>query len=240
MARSKIKQSFYDNLAPHYRNYSDKKANYLKTIDKLIIEHGPKKAISLLDVGAGDGLRATKLAQNLKIKKVSLVEPSKEMVKLCKKLKVHAVHQAYAQTMPTFKDKFDIVLCLWNVLGHISNHKNRVKALRKMKENLSDNGIIFLDVNNRYNASSYGWVNILSKIIIDTILPDEKRGDVSYSWLIDDKKIPGMGHLFTPSELTGLIKESGLKVTKKYFVNYISGEMGKTFFQGQMFFIIQK
>ena len=48
-------------LAPHYRDYSASKAPYLDAIDKIIVDRIPAGARSLLDVGAGDGVRAVKI-----------------------------------------------------------------------------------------------------------------------------------------------------------------------------------
>jgi len=240
MERFTVKKDYFDSLAPFYRKYSDKKGNYLKTIDNLIVKNKPRNANNILDVGAGDGRRGTALAKKMKIKEIILVDPSIEMIKICRKLKPTAVWHSSAEDIPIKHKKFDIILCLWNVLGHIKSRQRRVKALKKMKENLSSGGLIFLDVNNRHNASSYGWIKVIGRILIDTILPDEKRGDATYNLQINKKTFQGKGHLFTPSEIISLIKEAGLKIKNKYYVDYRTGILGKTYLEGQIFYVAEK
>lgn len=235
-----MKKSLYDGIAPFYRDYSNQKSLCLSAIDELIIKNAPRDTQSLLDVGAGDGRRGMNLAKRLKIEKIILVDPSLEMVKKCKILQPTDIWHLAAEDLPSCREKFDIILCLWNVLGHINNRSRRIKALKRMKENLSPNGRIFLDVNNRHNASSYGWLKVFGRILIDAILPDEKRGDASFNWEIGGKTFSGMGHLFTPFEIENIIKESGLTIEKRYAINYKNGRIGRTFLEGQLFYILEK
>ena len=53
-------------------------------------------------------------------------------------------------------ETFDVITCLWNVLGHVREFENRVRAMRAMKKLLSPEGRCFIDVNHRYNARAYG------------------------------------------------------------------------------------
>ena len=53
----------YDALASQYRQYSMAKAAYIEAVDRLVVQHIPPRAESLLDVGAGDGVRAVRIAQ---------------------------------------------------------------------------------------------------------------------------------------------------------------------------------
>jgi 2-polyprenyl-3-methyl-5-hydroxy-6-metoxy-1,4-benzoquinol methylase len=73
-------------------------------------------------------------------------------------------------------DPFDAILCLWNVLGHIESNQKRLTALKNMKGLLSPKGTIFIDVNNRYNANSYGYFRTLGRLLFDVIHPPKKRG----------------------------------------------------------------
>src|SRR5689334_2854001 len=51
----------YDAFAPYYSAYASTRASYLQKIEDLVIAHAPAGA-SLLDVGAGDGNRALRIA----------------------------------------------------------------------------------------------------------------------------------------------------------------------------------
>ena len=53
-------------------------------------------------------------------------------------------------------ERFDVITCLWNVLGHVPTAEKRLHALSAIASLLTPNGRFFLDVNHRYNARSYG------------------------------------------------------------------------------------
>jgi hypothetical protein len=59
----------YDALAPHYREYAGGKSAYLAAVDRFVLENLPAGADSLLDVGAGDGVRAMALAREAGIRR---------------------------------------------------------------------------------------------------------------------------------------------------------------------------
>ncbi len=228
----------YDALAPYYRNYSDNKSAYLSAVDKFVIGHIPPGAESLLDVGAGDGIRGMSIAQQTGIKYTVLCDPSPEMIRRCKALHPSEVWNVSAEELPDTGIKFDVILCLWNVLGHLKDRASRIKALSRMRELLTDKGIIFFDVNNRHNAASYGWARVIGRLIIDFFNLDEQRGDAVFDWKIGEQTFPAMGHLFTPHEIEGIIKESGLKVKERIAVNYSDGQVSMSILKGQLLYLI--
>jgi len=115
----------YDALAPLYRHYCARREPYLKAIDRLVIEHAPAGATSLLDIGSGDGVRARSIADALAVKKLVLVEPSPAMAALC--LKQPAVHvlRTTAERLTGTEGSFDVITCLWNILGLIPDARSR-------------------------------------------------------------------------------------------------------------------
>lgn len=230
----------YDRFAPFYRDYSVKKANYLNTIDNLVLKNIPHDATKLLDVGAGDGKRAMNIAKKSGITNIILSEPSHEMAKKCHELKPTAVWQTSAEKLPGKNYSFDVILCLWNVLGHIEKKENRMIAVSKMRDLLNNNGILFLDVNNRHNASSYGWIKIFFRILVDFLSPDEKRGDVEINWKIKNQTITAMGHLFTPNEIEEIILKNKLRIIKRIPVDYQTGKIKKSTLYGQLLYILKK
>lgn len=230
----------YDSFAPYYRQYAQKKLAYLKTIDNIIVQNVPLNAKRLLDVGAGDGERGMVLARKIGVNEIILSDSSLAMVQKCKQLNPADVWHTSAEDLPQINDKFDIILCLWNVLGHIENRNSRLQALGKIKNLLSNNSLLFLDVNNRHNASSYGWIKVIFRILIDFILPDDRRGDVNIAWQLEDRVLTSKGHLFTPREVENIILQSGLKIIKRIPVNYKTGEIKKSSLQGQLLYILKK
>jgi 2-polyprenyl-3-methyl-5-hydroxy-6-metoxy-1,4-benzoquinol methylase len=226
----------YDALAPYYRKYSAGKASYLDAIDDLIIARIPPGARSLLDIGAGDGVRAAKIAHERDIPTVVLVEPSQPMRQLCQLQNPSEIWPLEAQHLPDGGPGFDVITCLWNVLGHIPTFAERQLALQKMAGLLNPAGVLFFDVNNRHNAASYGWRRVAKNYVSDLLSPDPTHGDVSFQWSINGATIAAMGHLFTPAEVTKLLAGAGLRVRRRAVVDYRHGREGRFVFQGQLLY----
>lgn len=224
----------YDALAPHYREYAKRRSAYLDAVDRLILESTPRPAGHLLDVGAGDGVRGMRLARELGATRVVLCEPSAAMADYCRRLAPDAVWECAAQDLPATDERFDVVLCLWNVLGHLPDRAARVAALRAMRMLMQPGGSLFLDVNNRHNSSAYGLWRVLGRRLVDFVAPDERRGDAVFEWKIAERGFPAAGHLFTPAEIESLIEESGLTVCHRCAVNYATGVASASPFRGQL------
>ncbi len=231
----------YDRMAPHYRAYAEQKSTYIEAVDHRILNNLPLGAQTMLDVGAGDGVRGLALAKAAGITRLVLAEPSAEMVRLCHRNGATEVWEGTADDLPeTHQPPFDVITCLWNVMGHIPNGPARVRALKKMKSLLAPSGKIFMDVNNRHNAHAYGTLTVLGRRVMDRMAPDEKKGDVSFLWKINGEEIPANGHLFTPAEVRELVKQAGLELTQSLAIDYKSGASSTDLTKGQMFFIIEK
>jgi len=228
--------SVYDALAPHYREYARERQAYLAAVDRYIVEHAPAAVESLLDVGAGDGVRGLELARSLGARRVVLCEPSREMAARCRQLSADAVWEVPAQDMPYGGRPFDVVLCLWNVLGHLAGRALRLAALKAIKRLLAPAGAVFLDVNNRHNAAAYGSLRVLARRLADFAAPDDRRGDAVFQWNVGGVNLPGTGHLFTPAEIEGLIVESGLRVADRIAVHYATGAYSASPFRGQLLY----
>lgn len=227
----------YDALAEHFREYSETKKNYLQKVDECIIQNSPSQVNSLLDVGAGDGVRGIGIAHRLNARRIVLTEPSKKMFSLCKQHTAAELWNCEAASMPLNQGKFDVILCLWNVLGHMPNNHARHSALKRMASLLADGGKLFIDVNNRYNAPAYGWVRVPLRMIVDALMPDESRGDANFDWRIGGKKIPAMGHVFTPAEMKRLFTGVDFQVLKRQNIDYQTGKYSKFPFVGQFLYI---
>ena len=231
-------KSPYDPLAPYYREYAERKSVYLNAVDQFILGRVPSGAESLLDVGAGDGVRGMALARQMKMKYTVLCDSSAEMAARCREQDASDVWERAAEDLPDMEKRFDVIICLWNVLGHLPSRVERVGALTKMKNLLKDQGRIFFDVNNRHNASSYGRLRVLARIVIDAVYFDERRGNATFDWEINGKTYPGMGHLFTPREIESTIGESGLRVMERRSIDYATGIVSDSSLMGQLVYMI--
>lgn len=229
----------YDAFAEKYRDYSQSRSAYISAVDSLIIKKFKNRAVDVLDYGSGDGVRGVNIFSELHAKSLVQADVSMEMLKLCQKLGVAAEYWDVSDPSWSQKNrKFDLIMSLWNVFGHIPGTEERIKILSQLKQMTSSGGRLVLDVNNRH-YNGYGRWNSLGRRIIDFIWPDYSRGDTAFTWEIDGVKYPARGHLFIFSELRYLFKQGGWEIEDWYAVDYLKGSISKKVNQGQLFFILK-
>jgi SAM-dependent methyltransferase len=228
----------YDAFAPHYREYSGTREAYLQGIDDLIARHiGRGRARHVLDFGAGDGVRGERLFRRLGGARLVQADISLEMLKRCRELGSAAdVWDLNAPDWPTRPERFDLILCLWNVLGHVPTSEERAVALSRLKGLLAPGGRLVFDVNNRHNAH-YGRLRVRFRRLLDWVWPDPARGDVSFDWKVGAQSFPARGHLFTRREVLDLLRWSGFTPEEFWTVDYRTGKASRRVTDGQMLFI---
>lgn len=250
--------SFYNDVAPYYRNLSEVRATYLSAVNRIIVDRirsSNPPPITMLDVGSGDGVRGLAIAKETQIEQLTFVEPSQEMIYQIEQLtnptnirlhifkeKAEYLHRSVAKDRYPLNAQFDVITVLWNVLGHIPTHQSRIAVLKEMKHFLSDKGLLFFDLNNRYNVRAYGKETVLTNYQTDVKYPQGKfnqNGDIHYMIHINGKDIPAWGHVFTLEEAKDLIQSVGLSVKYIYFIDYTTGEIVSSVGQGQLLFICQ-
>jgi len=223
----------YDAFAPFYSSYANTRMPYLSSVENIVIVHAPR-AGSLLDVGAGDGSRALRIAQAAKLTRVVLLEPSAGMRAQCP-----AGVEVWPYSTLEIPDsglQFDVITCLWNVLGHLESPQQKVSALWKFRDLLAPKGTVFLDVSHRYNAESYGWSMTFMRMAGDLFLRSEKRGDVSVTWKAGARTIHTTGHVFTHREIKWLIRSAGLKILRRWIISYETGRESKLPLRGHLLY----
>jgi len=147
-------KELYNKFAPYYRRYSKEKIAYINSVDKLILKNLPARVGEVLDVGCGDGIRGVSLFKRIGGEKMLMIDSSDEMVKLAKKLtsqEIRVKRFDISLQKPKLEGQFNIILCLWNVLGHIPSTSQRLTALENIKRVLGKSGKIYIDISNRYN-----------------------------------------------------------------------------------------
>jgi 2-polyprenyl-3-methyl-5-hydroxy-6-metoxy-1,4-benzoquinol methylase len=201
--------SAYDRIAPQFASVAGPRRAYLEQIDRLIISEIPRGSRSLLDVGAGDGARGLRIACAAGLQEVTLLEPSAGMrSKWPPGMRGIAIR---AEELSSVAGNFDVILCLWNVLGHVFPAAKRVEVLRQFARLASAGGRVFIDFNHRYNIHRYGlWPTLGPR-----------------------------GHAFTSREVTRMIAAAGLQVERKYIVDYATGELCRRQFQGNPLYVLQ-
>ena len=132
-----------------------------------------------------------------------------------------------------------MIICLWNVLGHIPSAALRVQALSGLRALLSPRGVFFVDVNHRYNASSYGWPRTALRFLRDRLRPGEMNGDVTARWQFDGETCSTYGHVFTGREMEVLAETARLKISERLVVDYDSGKIRRFSFQGNLLYVFR-
>lgn len=228
----------YDRIAPEFARLSQGRRAYLHGVEQLVISQIPPSVRSLLDVGAGDGTRAVRIAKASKIESLTLLEPSEEM-----RRRWPTGVQSWAmraEDLQGQQGQFDVITCLWNVLGHIFPSENRAKVLCQFARLLSPDGLLFIDVSHRYNARHYGIAPTLFRLIRDCVSFNESTGDVIARWEVGGMKYATDGHVFTHGEFRRLLQQAGFTIKKRLIVDYGTGEVHRWAFAGNLFYVLQR
>jgi hypothetical protein len=228
----------YNHIAPVFAGLAAQRRAYLDAVDALVISEIPHGSRSLLDVAAGDGIRSRRIARAAGLTELSLVEPSAEMRR-------HWPTDAKgwplrAEDLKSVAGEFDLITCLWNVLGQIFPASNRTEALRQFARLVSLRGKVFVDVNHRYNAAQYGALPTLCRFIYDRVFPGEGNGDVAVAWDVSGIRCATSGHVFTHQEFGLMADAAGLRIEKRYVIDYSSGDQRRWSFQGNLLYVLRR
>ena len=218
--------SFYDAVAHQYEAIRNERAAYLDRVDEIIEEGIQNKAgrkSTMLDIGCGDGTRGKGIAERAGCDLVS-IDSSNEMVRIASENGVNAQVVDIARVGNKLEGKsYDVVTMLWNVLGHIPGN-DRLLALENVRSLMTDEGVLFLDVNNRFNAAHYGEENVAKNRRAATYASSSDIGD--FITTRKDKtgeEISTVSHIFHAKEITELLEKAGFAPTVRY-INYQTGQ----------------
>jgi len=228
----------YNGIASGFNRLSEARHPYLEQVENCIIREAPKSAPSMLDVGSGDGRRATRIAEACGVQRLVLLEPSAAMRGLA--ATGAETWEMRAEELGGVHDQFDVVTCLWNVLGHVDSGARRAEVVGHFSRLLRPGCMLFMDVNHRYNASEYGMPFTLLRLLKDTLQPDERNGDVTASWCIDGVTWATNGHVFTDKEIRSLVQGAGLKIRQRFVIDYSTGLMRQRSYEGNLLYCVVK
>ena len=228
----KNSKEYYNSIANTYSAQANERLPYLNAIEGLVIEKMKFCSNSnYLDIGSGDGRRALKIANTLKPSKLSLVDDSDGMLKLLddKNVILHEISFFEFNS----DEKYDLITCLWNVLGHFPSKKHRLEFFHKIESLLTKDGILFFDVNNRYNISFYGFENVMNNLVNDRSDNDDN------GWFsLGNENAATRVYIHNPFDIDEYLEGTSLKLIDTLYVNYETGKLEKTFFEGQLFYVI--
>jgi SAM-dependent methyltransferase len=223
----------YDRIGPVFARIAEKRRAYLDSIDRLVISAIPPGSRSMLDVGSGDGRRARRIAEARNIAELVLVEPSVAMQR-----GDATVRTMRAEELHLIDAEFDVITCLWNVLGHIFPSASRWEVLRQFARLVSPQGRIFVDVQHRYNARHYGAIPTALRFLRDRVSWKEANGDVVVAWDVDEVRCTTRGHVFTDREFRSLAQAAGLKIENRFVVDYATGECRRWSIEGHLLYVL--
>lgn len=236
----------YDRIAGDFSRIAQERFRYLRAIEKLIAERIPPGSVSLLDVGAGNGSRSARIADEAGLSDIVLLEPSKEMVKGAGNfagiwpLRAEDLNSQNSDVVSLTKHRrFDVIVCLWNVLGHIES-PNRTRVVTQLGKMLSPHGRIFLDINHRYNVRSYGLWKTAARFLRDRFLPRATNGDVVVTWRVGNEECRTHGHVFTHGEIRKLAFDAQLLIEERPVVDYDTGELRRFGHQGNLLYVLRR
>lgn len=223
----------YNCVADSYQAYSELRRGYLSSVDDIVCKTAGRRK-RYMDVGAGDGRRSINIARRVDAEEILLLDNSDKM--LAKAPKNGTIRKKIA-SITNYCDtrKFDLITCLWNVFGHIEGDKYRYNALVNICSMLEDDGLAVIDVNNRYNVSHYGFKALLKNVWND-LTHAPRRG----IFPLDLNGCLSEVYIHNPFELDRSTEKCGLRVRKKYYLNYKDGSIVKTYLSGQIVYIFEK
>jgi 2-polyprenyl-3-methyl-5-hydroxy-6-metoxy-1,4-benzoquinol methylase len=227
----------YDRVAPVYARLAEQRRAYLEAVDRLVAAEIPEGSRTLLDVGAGDGARARRIAEAAGLRDLVLLEPSPAMRSHCPA--GATIWAMRAEDLDRQAGSFDVVTCLWNVLGHVFPADARIEALRQFGRLASPEGRVFVDVNHRYNARHYGALATAMRLLRDWVSPGDGNGDVTVIWNVGGQRCSTTGHVFTEREFERLAQTAGLHVEKRFVVDYASGETRRRSSEGNLLYVLR-
>jgi SAM-dependent methyltransferase len=227
--------SVYDRIAPSFAQLATERRAYLDAIDRLVVSHLPPAARTLLDVGAGDGRRARAIAAGLAtaLTTVVLAEPAAGMRRAGGSAAAYI--DLRAEHLHKLDGEFDIILCLWNVLGHVFPQAARAEVMCQFHRLLSPRGRLFIDVNHRYNTARYGLARTAIRWLYDRVRPSEENGDVIATLTSASVR----GHVFTHREVLAMAGSAGLAVENRFVVDYETGAILSRASQGNLLYIMK-
>ncbi len=228
---------YYDKMAASYETLMDQRNTFLLAVESLIFELSSGKSVNnYLDVGCGNGIRSMRIMEGLKPEHSLLIDESKEMIQAASFLRNEKVQVEKCDFLEMKSNApFQIITCLWNVFGHLESKSLRLAFLKQMHSLLDQNGLLFIDINNRYNVNQYGWPNVMRNMLRDILrLKDsgkfalQKEGDISNVYV------------HNPFEFDKLITEAGFSRLRKIYIDYRTGHAVKSFIRGQTVYCIEK
>ena len=223
----------YKEFAKYYDKFYQNK-NYAKETDFLInfINQNDK----IIDIGCGTGIHASLLQQ--KGFKVDGLDLNKEMLDIAR-TKVHS--NLYLQNILdiNINQKYNVIISMFAVLNHLKNTQELQNVLMNLKNILTDEGKIIIDLHNPQNSGKKkdSYVN-MTRTMEWHYDKKSKIEDTKIIFEINGKKYIDNHtfRIFTINEVKQCCKNVGL-IVKKVYENYDVKKCGSSTSKNLQFLI---
>ena len=133
----------YDRFARFYDRVVGDRTPEIDRIRTYISKHRPG-ARSLLELGCGTGALLSGLAEDLA---VTGIDRSPEMLSVAARTVPRARLVQADMTAFTLPDRYDVVMCMFDALNHVTTVDGWLRLFRCAHDHLSDGGLFVFDVN---------------------------------------------------------------------------------------------
>jgi SAM-dependent methyltransferase len=236
---------YYDAVAAQYDRELERRRHYVDAVDAIVAqEAGARRARTILDIGTGNGRRLASILARTGCAGVG-IDGSPAMAAAARANGVHA--EVMDVTDPAADlgrlepaPPYDLVLALWNVLGHVGDTGARERALRTMRAAVAPAGAVIFDVNNRHNTAQYGWSQVAGHVIRDA-LGRGNGGDFVVTRTVEgaDSGISTTVHVFSVPEVRQLCAAAGLTPRTIRFIDYETGRPARSRLGGQILVVAE-
>jgi len=210
--------SDYDKIAKFYDSVIGRSKDEIKFVqDKIYKYH--KFAKSVLEIGCGTGSNLFILSKKYDVTGIDI---SKGMLKIAtKKIPKGKFHLHDIRNFD-LKEKFDVILCLYDTINHLTLFNDWKKVFKRVSEHLNDNGLFIFDINTLYKLRCVAEISpLIHKFSSNYLTMDVKKiSTYKFNWNLKvfEKK---RGNNFCLYESN--IKESSFDLNK------IANELSKLF-----------
>ena len=149
-----ITQVFYDHLASHYdKLFLDWQATTQEQaaiLDRIFRDNGFDPSASVLDCACGIGTQTIGLAAlgypmtASDISRAALAEAAKRAAE--NKVSVRLEHADFCALSDTFRETFDIIICMDNALPHMLTHEDLSRAIGSITGRLAEGGLFVASI----------------------------------------------------------------------------------------------
>jgi len=227
MSHEVSSKNYYTKIADSYNIISNKRTYYNTSVDNIIINQCKNKIKTIMDVGCGDGKRGINIFEKTNAEEILLIDESEEILSCVEETKHIKKISSSILDLKTEK-KYDLIICLWNVLGHVETAEKRILTLKLLGELLKKNGFMFIDFNNRFNIKEYGYYSVIKNVLLNIIKKE------SGWYTVKNEEFATKVYVHQYYEIIKMINKSNLKINKIYFIDYKTGKLVKNMFQGQI------